>query len=588
MIANFLNMFESNLIDALRHDTPDILISWLPNDDILKYCFSSKIPLKDQFLLNCPPIHCVAAYLGSIQCLQLLYDRGDRFKTKDNNSKTIVDFTFTGGHFESFNFLITHGFDPNDLLKQALIQDNINAIKFFHENDIFEFNFLLFKVAEFGCIEMMNYLIKVMGYKKIMNSRNDDGNSVLHISIENSKIQMLKHLFNHEETQNNDEINIKNENDINESKNIEDVDFNPINLKTGQSLLHLAAKKNNSEILNEILSEHGINTSQEHMWDFMTMDFLAVENDVRRKASIRSQNKVHKHSKPIDFNQKDNHGNTPLMIAVKEGGLSVIQAFLMNEGLIDINIVNKKGQTALIEAVIQNRAEVVAILIEIDGIDPNVLSKDGMAALHLACVNKNEEIVSLLLKLPTININIQSNQPKETQENQENKNGAAPLHFAVESGNINIFNDLLTFSNLKFDLLNEENMTPLQIAAREGHKEMLLKLLECGCSQKFLTATDINGLTPLHSAARFGHFEICQKIIELSKNNLIQIDVNQKDNDGWTALHYASRNAHLEIIKLLLEIPGIDVNSKDNRGNTALYFTMNQEIRLLLQGHGAR
>lgn len=101
IILNVVTLFfhfsrmEAKIIEAIKKDATDILISLLPDNQILNYIFTNNIKTNELILHNCPPIHCVAAYFGSVKCLQLLFDQGDRFKTLDKSSKSIFDFCST-------------------------------------------------------------------------------------------------------------------------------------------------------------------------------------------------------------------------------------------------------------------------------------------------------------------------------------------------------------------------------------------------------------------------------------------------------------------------------------------------------------
>lgn len=78
---------EGKIIESIQHDYLDILLSLLPKDQILYYSLSTNLSVKEHILMNCPPICCIAAYYGSIKCLNFLYENGDSFKAVDNISK---------------------------------------------------------------------------------------------------------------------------------------------------------------------------------------------------------------------------------------------------------------------------------------------------------------------------------------------------------------------------------------------------------------------------------------------------------------------------------------------------------------------
>jgi ankyrin repeat protein len=55
------------------------------------------------------------------------------------------------------------------------------------------------------------------------------------------------------------------------------------------------------------------------------------------------------------------------------------------------------------------------------------------------------------------------------------------------------------------------------------------------------------GKTPLHIASKHGHTEIVRYLIEYG------VSLNEKDNIGCTVLHYASYYNYVEIIEVLIK-----------------------------------
>ena len=83
----------------------------------------------------------------------------------------------------------------------------------------------------------------------------------------------------------------------------------------------------------------------------------------------------------------------------------------------------------------------------------------------------------------------------------------------------------------------------------------------------------LDGLTPLHLAARNNHQDILEYILEFV------VDKNPKDQRGVTPLHYAALNNHQNIVKSLL--PWVDEkNPKDSKGLTPLNLTASKYGRI--------
>lgn len=82
-----------------------------------------------------------------------------------------------------------------------------------------------------------------------------------------------------------------------------------------------------------------------------------------------------------------------------------------------------------------------------------------------------------------------------------------------------------------------------------------------------VNARDRDGFTPLCYAARDGHRNIVQKLIDKGA------DINSKDVAGFTPLFFAVWQGHMEIVKLLVA-KGADVNAKDTRGFNPLHYAV--------------
>ena len=138
----------------------------------------------------------------------------------------------------------------------------------------------------------------------------------------------------------------------------------------------------------------------------------------------------------------------------------------------------------------------------------------------------------------------------------------ADLCSAAEAGNIEKVR-LMLAAGINPNSATKSSETPLCMAAREGHAEVVKLLLAA-------PGIDVNkayaaGWTPLSWAAREGHAEVVKLLLAAPG-----IDVNKADAAGWTPLYHAAWGGHAEVVKLLLAAPGIDVNKTDVDGWTPL------------------
>jgi len=97
---------------------------------------------------------------------------------------------------------------------------------------------------------------------------------------------------------------------------------------------------------------------------------------------------------------------------------------------------------------------------------------------------------------------------------------------------------------------DQYGQTPIYYAAREGHMEVMEKLIKIGAD---VNNEDLNGETCLFYAARQGHLPV---VVMLVAN---KINVNKQDKKKQTALHMAKKNKREEVVKFLMENGAIPV-----------------------------
>ncbi len=286
----------------------------------------------------------------------------------------------------------------------------------------------------------------------------------------------------------------------------------------------------------------------------------------------------------INLNARNQQGNTALMIAARKGHIIIVQQLLAQQN-IDVNV-HQDGRTALHGAVANGHRDIVQCLLMKDGIDINMRYKAGdLTPLLFACQRDDNEIICLLLDHPTININVpdlkgttalmiaaaRGNREivqrllvkPEIQINIQNGHGITALMCAVYYGHKEVAQLLLGQQGININAVSNTGDTALVIAIQKSNKE-ITKLLLDNPGTDFQLANQSNGMTPLMIAAKEGHAEIIGLL--LVKHN---ISINVQDKDGWTALMLAAFHGHPVAVRSLL-VPGIDVNIQNKWGDTAL------------------
>ena len=320
----------------------------------------------------------IAIWNGYLECAKYLY-KEELLYIQDNDGTLPLMHACQNGH--------------NDIVRW-LRKPNINLDTVNNKG-----NSAIFYAAQFGKLDCIQILLKgLKGKAKAnVNLRNTYGNTCIYRAIENGHLKVVQALvLGH--------ININNKNNngltplmlaasvgkldimkylIDRKADINDKD------NKGETALMKCAFKNHLVCLKVLLTT-GASVNIKDNVGMMAIHHACISGAKNTLKALIDKS-------IITIDERDNGGNTPMMIAAINGH-SRTTSILIQERAI-LNSVNKRGETALILASKLGRSKVVDVLLKA-GADPLKVDVDELGALNYSKKEKIRE--ALLSKISTL------------------------------------------------------------------------------------------------------------------------------------------------------------------------------------------
>lgn len=254
-----------------------------------------------------------------------------------------------------------------------------------------------------------------------------------------------------------------------------------------------------------------------------------------------------------NYGMRFGSGETLLHIFARKGYTGFIK-FLLNQK-IPIDIKNMASSTALHEAVRNGNVDTAILLLD-SGADSNVRDASGNTALHLVMPEHSRS--KLFSKL------LEAGAKPDIKDNY----GETPLHIAARiKMDENIIVQLIN-AGADVNERNKKGQSPLLLAIERNQLEQIDTLIKYGAD---IYAEDTYGETALTRAIDNGITMVNHVITE--KNS------SYRDSNGYSPLHIAvSKKADVSIIYRLLE-KKCPVNTRDKLGNTPLHIAVSNNYR---------
>ncbi|XP_028990730.3 caskin-2-like [Betta splendens] len=241
-------------------------------------------------------------------------------------------------------------------------------------------------------------------------------------------------------------------------------------------------------------------------------------------------------AKKLNINYQDLDGFSALHHAAMTGTAELLSFLLEAQATVDIRDTN--GMCPIHYAAWQGKPDSVLLLLRA-GASVNTPSHDGQLPLHLSAQYGYYEVSEMLLE--------HKSNPGLTNDAKR-----TPLDLACEFGRLKVA-QLLLRSNMvaagvgRHSIMDPPSTTPLHLAARNGHKDIIRLLLNSGFDINCATKAG----TALHEAALYGKMEVVRQLLNAGVN------VNLRNTYNQTALdivnQFTTSTASKEIKQLLRE-----------------------------------
>ena len=172
-----------------------------------------------------------------------------------------------------------------------------------------------------------------------------------------------------------------------------------------------------------------------------------------------------------------------------------------------------------------DKVEVVSQLLE-RGFDPNTLDPQGTPALMVALKGTSPQSLAVLLEQPELKVEVR------------NSHDESPLMLAALRGNLEVCKQLID----KDADVNKPGWTPLHYAATNGNTGVIQLLLD---NYAYIDASSPNGSTPLMMAAMYGSPSAVKLLLEAGADPRI------KNALGLTAIDFAERARKSDVTELI-------------------------------------
>ncbi|XP_071085594.1 serine/threonine-protein phosphatase 6 regulatory ankyrin repeat subunit A-like [Haliotis cracherodii] len=257
--------------------------------------------------------------------------------------------------------------------------------------------------------------------------------------------------------------------------------------------------------------------------------------------------------KGCNLSVTDDHRNNILHAGSSGANVKIVEYilscdYLLGPNIVDIDSRNETGLTPVMTAALIGHKKVFDLLVS-KHCNMSMVDDSGTNILHCACFSDNAQIVEYILSHHIADIN------------SRNKDGLTPVMIAAKNGHKNVF-DLLVKKRCNLSSVDNSGRNILHCACVGGN----VRIVEYIISQDSvdLPSKDKEGQTPIMLAAKNGHKNVFDLLVKKG------CSLTTVDNSGRNILHCARVGGNVQIVEYIISQDLVDLTSKDEEGQTPM------------------
>ncbi|ODV78171.1 SPX-domain-containing protein [Suhomyces tanzawaensis NRRL Y-17324] len=157
-------------------------------------------------------------------------------------------------------------------------------------------------------------------------------------------------------------------------------------------------------------------------------------------------------------------------------------------------------------------------------------------------------------------------------------NGRSGLHYASQNNRLDLLEIILpNFPKLHLDDLDNDSMSPLLLAIKQGNFTVIQKLVQSGSNCFPKSEESKLQYLPINFTCKFGDYKTLEYLLSHATSKEL---INQQDVEGLLPIHVVSRSGHYKLIKLLIQY-GADLNKTDglNKWTPIFYSSLEGHVK---------